>query len=65
MTLVYKLKEVFVHWFVVSKNVSQFFEINFHLPETCISKTCVKQGNSEIQKLGLGDGFDSPNIQYL
>jgi hypothetical protein len=61
-TAVYKLEEAFVDWFVVRKNLSQFFEIRFHLPGICISKTCVKQGNSEIRKLGLRDEFDSPNI---
>jgi hypothetical protein len=59
---VYKLEEAFVYWFVLRKNLSQFFEIHFHFPEICISKTCVKQGNSEIRKLGLRDEFDSPNI---
>jgi hypothetical protein len=61
-TVVYKMKEVSVYWFVVRKNLSQFFEIRFHFPGICISKTCVKQGNSEIRKLGLRDEFDSPNI---
>jgi hypothetical protein len=60
--VVYKLEEYFVYWFVLRKNLSHFFDIRFHLPGICISKTCVKQGNSEIRKLGLRDGFDSPNI---
>ena len=54
----WKTERNFVDWFVMSKNLSQFFEIRFHLPDICISKTCVKQGNSEIRKLGLEDGFD-------
>jgi hypothetical protein len=61
-TVVYKMEEAFVYWFVVRKNLSQLFDIRFHFPGICISKTCVKQGNSEIRKLGLRDGFDSPNI---
>ena len=47
------------------KKISWFFENRFHFPEICISKTCVKQGNLEIRKLGLRDGFDSLNLQYL
>jgi hypothetical protein len=58
----YKLEEAFVYWFVLRKNLSQFFEIHFHFPGIGFSKTCVKQGNSEIRKLGLRDEFDSPNI---
>ena len=65
VTPVYKLKAIFLHWFVVRKSLSQVLEVRFHLPETCISKTCVKQGNSGIQKLGLRYGFDSPTMQYL
>ena len=42
VTPVYKLKDFFVHWFVLGKNLSHFLEIHFHLPKTCISKTCVK-----------------------
>jgi hypothetical protein len=58
----YKMEEAFVDWFVLRKNLSQFFEIRFHFPRIYFSKTCVKQGNSEIRKLGLKDEFDSPNI---
>ena len=65
VTPVYKPKEVFVYWFVVSRILSRFLEIRFHIPKICISKTCVKQGNFEIRKLGLKDGFDSPNMKYL
>jgi hypothetical protein len=56
------MEEAFVYWFVLRKNLSQLFEIHFQLPGICISKTCVKQGNSEIRKLGLRDEFESPNI---
>ena len=62
VTLVCKLKEVIVYCFVVRKNLSHLFKIHFNFPEIFISKTCVKQGNSEIQKLGLRYGFDSPNL---
>ena len=64
-TVVYKLKEDFVYWFVVRKNLSKFFEIHFHFPRFCISKTCVKQGNYEIQKLGLRDEFNYLNLWKL
>ena len=63
--LVYKLKEVVVYWFFLAKTSLSFFLIRFHFPDICVSKTCVKQGNSEIQKLGLRDGFDSPNMKHL
>jgi hypothetical protein len=59
---VYKMEEYFLYWFVVRKNLSQFFDICFHLSRISISKTCVKQGNSDIRKLGLRDEFDSPNL---
>ena len=65
VTPVGKLREVIVLWFVVIENLSQVFEIHFHLPDICISKTCVKQENYEIQKLGLKYGFDSPNMWHL
>jgi hypothetical protein len=55
-------KRLFVDWFVVRKKLSHLFEIHFQLPGICISKTCVKQGNSEIRKLGLRDEFESPNL---
>jgi hypothetical protein len=61
-TVVYKMEEAIVYWFVVRKIVCRFFDIRFHFPGICISKTCFKQGNSEIRKLGLRDEFDSPNI---
>ena len=60
-----KMREVFVYRFVMRKNLSHLFDIHFHFPDSCISKTCVKQGNSEIRKLGLRDGFYSPNMKYL
>ena len=65
VTPVYKPKEVFVYWFVLRKTFSQVFEIHFHFPNICISKTCVKQGNSEIRKLGIRGGFDSTNMKHL
>ena len=60
-----KLREFFVYWFVKRKTLSHFFDICFHFPNIYISKTCVKQGNYEIRKLGLRDGFDSPNMWHL
>ena len=65
VTPMYKPKDFFVDWFFLRKNLSPFFGIHFHLLEIYISKTCVKQGNSEIQKLELRDGFYSPNMQHL
>ena len=59
---VYKHKYFIVYWFIVRKHLSPFFVIHFPFLEICISKTCVKQGNFEIQKLGLRDGFGSPNM---
>jgi hypothetical protein len=37
-TDVYKLEEAFVYWFVVRKNLSQFFEIHFHFPGYAFQK---------------------------
>ena len=65
VTPVYKMKEVILYCFVVRNNLSQFLEIHFQFLDICISKTYVKQGNSEIQKLGLRDGFDCPNMWHL
>jgi hypothetical protein len=59
---VYKIKDNFVHLFVLRKNLSQFPEIHFHFPQICILQMCVKTGKYEILKLGLGDAFDSPNM---
>ena len=60
MVPVGKMREVIVICFTSRKNLSQLFDIHFNFPDICISKKCVKQGNYEIRKLGLGDGFDSP-----
>jgi hypothetical protein len=57
-----KLREIFVYRLFLRKNLSQLFEIRFYLLVIFISKTCVKQVNSKIQKLGLRDEFDYPNI---
>jgi hypothetical protein len=62
---VQELKEDFVPLFVLIKNLSRFPEIHFHFPHICILQTCVKTGKYEIRKLGLGDGFDSPNMRHL
>ena len=59
------MREVFVYWLVMRQKRSLFFDIHFPFPDISISKTCVKQGNSEIRKLGLRDGLDSPNMQHL
>jgi hypothetical protein len=62
MTDLNKLKDSFVPLFFLRKNLSQFPEIRFHFPHICILQTCVKTGKYEIRKLGLGYGFDSPNM---
>ena len=54
----------FLYIVFLSAKPLSFFENHFHFLDIYISKTCVKQGNSEIQKLGLRDGFYSSYMQY-
>jgi hypothetical protein len=62
VTYVHKLKEAFVPLFFLRKILSHFPKIHFHFPHICILQTCVKTGKYDIRKLGLGYGFDSPNM---